>query len=86
MYLKKKKWDKLLEKIYKKVICFEDDIIQMENRLAEKVDKLLAPYAGKYSEKQMEEFRAVIYEAIFAAEVKTFWIGVRYARRLSKRL
>lgn len=79
-----KKWDKLLEKIYREVIYFEDDIVQMENRLAEKVNKLLAPYADRYSETQMEEARAVIYEAIFAAEIKAFWMGVKYARRLSK--
>ena len=76
----------LLEKVFKEVIYFEDDIVQMENGLAKEIEKLLAPYAGQYDEGQMEQFRATIYEAIFTAEAKTFWIGVRYAHRLSRQL
>ena len=77
---------RLLEKIYKDVIYLEDDVVRMEKELAAEIDELLTPYIGKYSEKEITEFKATIYEAIFAAEAKAFWLGVRYAYRMSKLL
>lgn len=76
--------DGLLEKIFKEVIYLEDDIVQMENVLAVEIDGLVDAYPGVLSEEEKEMFRAVIYEAVFAAETKTFWLGVRYAYRMSK--
>lgn len=78
--------DRLLEKIFKEVIYYEDDIVQMENRLAVEIERLAAGYPGRLDGKEREMFKAAMYEAVFAAEAETFWIGVRYARRLSKRL
>ena len=72
----------LLEKIYREVIYYEEDEVRMENELAGEIDRLVAPYTDQLSEEQMEQFRAVIYEAVYAAEAKAFWLGVRYAFRL----
>lgn len=76
--------DGLLEKIYREAIYPEDDAVRMENRLAAEIDRLVAVYPGRLDEKEEEMFRAVIYEAAFAAEAKAFWLGVKYAYRLSK--
>ena len=86
MDLKKKKWDKILEEIYRNVIYDGDDITRREKRLVERANKLLAPYENQYSEKQMEEIRAVIYDIIFATEAKAFRLGARYVRGLLSRL
>ena len=37
----------LQDRIYREIIYYEDDVVQMENELAGKIDKLLAPYSGK---------------------------------------
>ena len=76
----------MLEKIYREVIYFEEDAVRMENELAEEIDRLATPYADQLSEEQMEQFRAVIYEAVYAAEAKAFWLGMRYAFRLREQL
>ena len=76
----------LLEKIYREVIYYEEDAVRMENELAGEIDSLTAPYADKLSKEQMEQFRAVIYEAVYAAEAKAFRLGMRYAFRLREQL
>ena len=76
----------LLEKIYREVIYHEEDAVRMENELAGEIDRLVAPYTDQLSEEQMEQFRAVIYEAVYAAEAKAFWLGMRYAFRLREQL
>lgn len=43
----------LLEKIYRGVIHYEKDAVQMEKELAEEVDELLVQYADRLSEEQM---------------------------------
>lgn len=72
----------LLERIYMEIICYEEDAVRMENELAEEIDRLAAPYHKKVNKKQMAQFKAVLYEAASAAEVKAFWLGMRYASRL----
>ena len=72
----------LLEKIYKEVIYYEEDAVKMENELAGEIEELLAPFRKKLKKKQMAQIRAVIYEAVFAAEAKAFRLGVRYASGL----
>ena len=76
----------LLEKIYREIIYYEEDAVRMENELAVEIDKLAAPYRKKVHKKQMAQFKAVLYEAAFAAEAKAFWPGVRYAFRLLGKL
>lgn len=76
----------LLEKIYKEVIYYEEDAVKMEEELAGEIDKLAAPYRKKVNRKQMEQLKAVLYEAAFAAEAKAFWLGMRYAFRLLGKL
>lgn len=76
----------LLERIYMEIICYEEDAVRMENELAGEIDRLAAPYRKKVSKKQMAQFKAVLYEAASAAEVKAFWLGMRYASRLRGKL
>ncbi len=78
--------DSLQDRIYRKVIYYEDDVVQMENELAGKIDELLAPYSGKLGVEQMEQLEAAVYEAALAAESGAFWLGVRYAPSLSGQL
>jgi len=76
----------LLERIYKEIIYYEEDAVRMENELATEIDRLLVKYTDRLGEGQMVQFRAVIYEAVFTAEAKAFWLGIRYAFRLSRQL
>jgi len=76
----------LLEKIYREIIYYEEDAVEMENELAEEIEQLAAPYRKKVNKKQMAQFKAVIYESAFAAETKAFWLGMRYAFRLQAKL
>jgi len=78
--------DSLQDRIYRKVIYYEDDVVQMENELAGKIDELFAPYSGKLGVEQMEQLEAAVYEAVLAAESGAFWLGVRYAPSLSGQL
>ncbi len=72
----------LQDRIYREIIYYEDDVVQMENELAGKIDELLAPYSGKVGGEQMRQLEAVVYEAALAAESGAFWLGVRYAPSL----
>lgn len=76
----------LLDRIYREIIYFEDDAVQMEGELADEIEGLLEQYCRRSADKQMMEFRAVIYEAVFSAESKAFWLGVKYAVRLIEKL
>lgn len=72
----------LQDRIYREIIYYEDDVVQMENELAGKIDKLLAPYSGKLGGEQMGQLEAAVYEVALAAESGAFWLGVRYAPSL----
>lgn len=45
----------LQDRIYREIIYYEDDVVQMENELAGKIDELLAPYSGKVGGEQMRQ-------------------------------
>lgn len=78
--------DELLGKIYREIIYFEEDTVQMEKKIVEEVDGLLEPYRTALDAEQKEELQSLLYEAVHIAEAESFWMGVRYALRVFMKL
>lgn len=78
--------DELLEKIFKEIIYFEKDIVQMEKKIGEEVNGLLASCQIAPDAEQREQLQSLLYEAVHIAETKSFWMGARYALRILRKL
>lgn len=78
--------DELLGKIYKEIIYFEEDTVQIEKKIVEEVGGLLESYQTVLDTEQREELQSLLYEAVHIAEAESFWLGVRYALKVFMKL
>ena len=67
----------LLEKVYKKVIYYEQEYTEAGRRIDEDVSKLVEPYKNKLNENEVEELQNLMYTANYTAMYEGFMLGVR---------
>ena len=71
----------LLEKVYKKVIFFEQEQIEVGKRVDENVNELIQPYIDQLSENEVEELKNLIYTACYNAQYEGFVLGAKTVLR-----
>lgn len=69
--------DNLIDKIYDKIICTEDEYVVGSKRLDEKIEEIISPLSSKMKAEEVEEIRALIYKATYYAQKEGFRMGVR---------
>ena len=67
----------LLEKVYKKVIYYEQEYIEAMKRVDEDVCNLIKPYKSKLSESEIEELQNLMYTACYTAQYEGFMLGAK---------
>ncbi len=67
----------LLEKVYKKVIYYEQEYTEAGRRIDEDVSKLVEPYKDRLNENEVEELQNLIYTANYTAMYEGFMLGIR---------
>lgn len=71
--------DKLLQKIFERVIYYEEDVQDAEKRLEDKMHDLLRPYLNQYSDEDMESIKNLVYAVEVKAMQEGYRIGIRHA-------
>ena len=74
--------DEILRKIYKTVICYEDDAINMDKYVWENIQKRIEMEMTYLSDVGKEHSMDVLYEATSIAECEGFLLGLKYALRM----
>ena len=74
-----KEMEDLLTKIYKFVICNENDSIKAGEKYDYYVNQLVEQYADKMNEEELEIFREKIYDVAYVTEFGGFVLGVQFA-------
>ncbi len=78
--------DELLGKIFREIIYFEKDTVQMEKKVVKEVDGLLASCRMAPDGEQREKLQSLVYEAVHIAEAESFWLGARYVLKVLRKL
>ena len=71
--------DNLIDKIYDKIICTEDEYVVGSKRLDEKIEEIISPLSSKMKAEEVEEIRALIYKATYYAQKEGFCLGIKAA-------
>ena len=65
----------LIDKIYQKVIYYEKDTTEMEQKLETEIQLLLEPYRNQFDEQALENIRGLMYAVELKTEQKAFRLG-----------
>ncbi|MBE5892240.1 MAG: hypothetical protein E7286_02540 [Lachnospiraceae bacterium] len=74
--------DYLIDKIYDKIICTEDEYVVGNKWFDEKVEEIISPLSSKMKAEEVEEIRALIYKATYYAQKEGFKLGVNATVKL----
>ena len=69
--------ENMIDKIYDKIICTEDEYVVGSKRLDEKVEEIISPLSSKMKAEEVEEIRTLIYKATYYAQKEGFRLGVK---------
>ena len=67
----------LLLKFYNTVIQYENDSIQLGNKLDAEVSKLLLQYQDKFSDEERELIKGLMYQLMYEAQRTGYVLGVK---------
>jgi len=76
----------MLDEIFQNVICYEEDVILMGKQLDEEISDFLKPYQDKFTNREMEIIKNILYQTELSAKQMGFRLGVKYTLRLIKEL
>jgi len=74
--------EKLMDKIFDKVVCVEPDYKIFGKSFDKQLDLLLEPYKQDLSVQNEDKLRALIYSAAYYAQKDGFNMGVRASMKL----
>ena len=66
----------LIGKLYDKVVCTENDCIELGKRLDEVVEETIEPLRENMCEDDVEMVKEMIYKVLYVAEKDGFRLGV----------
>lgn len=69
--------NELLKKFYHEVIQYENDSIQLGNRLDEEVSKFLTQYNDNFDEEEKEIIKGAIYQLTYEAQRTGYILGIK---------
>lgn len=72
----------LIGKLYDKIVCTEDDCIELGKRLDDVVGETIAPLHESMSEDDVEAIKEMIYKVVYVAEKDGFRLGVHAMAKL----
>lgn len=72
----------ILKMIYQKAICFEEDTIQMDMRINDKIEEYIALHKENFKSEDIEKIRDVVYLAVLVSEEEAYWLGFKYAIKI----
>lgn len=72
----------LLLKIYENIVRHEEESINMEKRVSEKVIQLSKPFEKKLSIEELEKVQDIMFEIALNAEHEGFQLGAKYFAKL----
>lgn len=73
--------EKLFQKVYDSVICYEPDMVQMDREVEKKVGELMERYRKLLSEEELEELKNLLYGVVTDGEKKGFLLGAKYTAK-----
>lgn len=73
--------DRLFEKIYNEVICYEKDVTAMNKAMEQKNQELSLKYKDRLDEKEREELVDSLDDIALSAGKEGFYMGFSYAFR-----
>ena len=65
----------LIGKLYDKIVCTEDDSINLGMRLDDVVEETIAPLRESMGEDDVETIKEMIYKVVYVAEKDGFRLG-----------
>lgn len=74
--------DDLLSKIYKEVLIYDKDTVQLNKAMNEEVLLLLDEYKEQLSNIEQDTAKEILYAVVPIAELTGFKIGMRFAWKL----
>ena len=74
--------EELLKKIYKEIIYYEKDTLEMDKRISEALDKITEPYINNISDEEIAMLKSLLYQAALLAQTEGFYLGMRYMLKL----
>lgn len=74
--------DKLFKKIYDEIICYEEDIDEMNKTIENNNIDILKKYNDKFSEEEKEILLELLDDAALYAGRKNFYMGMKYAFKI----
>lgn len=74
--------DDLLNKIYKEILIYDKDTIQLNKVMNEEVLLLLDEYKEQLSNIEQDTAKEILYAVVPIAELTGFKIGMRFAWKL----
>ncbi len=73
---------KLLKKIFEDVIYYEEEVINIDKEINEKIEKYIKPYSYKLTPEEIEGLKTTLYKISFESEEIGFYLGVKYSVKL----
>lgn len=72
----------LLKKIYNDVLVYERDVVKINKKVDEEINRLVEPYTKQLSDDEMEKLKEMLSIVGLTAEQVGFENGVRFALKL----
>ncbi len=72
--------NKILQKIYDDIICYEKDCMEMDKKISEEMNRLIKHY--ELPKTDLEELKSLLYEISRISQREGFFLGIRYAFRI----
>lgn len=66
----------LIGKMYDKIVCTEDECIELGKRLDDVVEEAIKPLFETMSEEEVENVKEMVYKVVYVAEKDGFRLGI----------
>jgi hypothetical protein len=74
--------ENVFDKVYEKVISYEEDIIQMSRKADDAITDSLQQFEAQIGGKKLNQLQDQLFHAVQTAERESFFLGMRYAAKM----
>lgn len=75
--------NELLKKIFDNVISYEDDTVEVDRQIDEKIHIIIDQYREKLTDIELEELSGHLYYIALLAEQEGFQLGIKYLLKIA---